>query len=620
MENTQSYTFKAETKQLLNILIHSLYKDKEVFLRELLSNASDALNRLKFELLTNKDVVDVEKELAIHISVDKDKKLITISDNGIGMNRAEIVENLGTIAQSGARNFIELAKQQSSDFSQVIGQFGVGFYSVFMVADSVKVTSRSFSPADTAVQWTASGDETFEVADSNKQDRGTTIEISLKDEFSEFADEYRLREIVHKHSDFIGFPIFIGSDEKQVNKQTAMWRTNKKELTDEQYKDFYRQFTLDFDEPIHTFHNITDAPVQLYSLMFFPSKAERSMFSTRKDDGVKLYSRNILIDEYNKDLLPEYFRFVQGVVDSEDLPLNVSRETIQSSGLLPGLKKVLTGQVFKELENMAKNDSEKYLAFWKEFGLFLKQGIAMNAPEVDKITPLLRFHTSTQEETWTTLDEYIARQPEAAPDVAKHIYYIVGDDPRSIMFSPHLDHYKSQNIEVLLLTEPIDSFMLMGLTKYKEIELKNIAASDEVKTDEEKKEEKEKAETGENKGLIDVFKSVLGEKVADVRVSSTLSTSVARLVDEDGGMNQEMQRVYRYLGKDFDQPKKVLEINTTHPLVEGINALTGQAELQAKLIEQVLDSASILEGVTPDPAKMVQRIQELMSVILEKSK
>lgn len=619
MVNTQSYTFKAETRQLLNILIHSLYKDKEVFLRELLSNASDALNRLKFELLTNQEVLDFDKELAIRILVDKDKKLLTIKDNGIGMSRTEIVENLGTIAQSGARSFIEMASERKADITQMIGQFGVGFYSVFMVADLVTVTSRSFRLTDAAVQWTANGEETFEVSDAVKEDRGTSIEIQLKTEFAEFADEYRIREIIHKHSDFIGFPIFVGNDEKQVNKQTALWRTNKKDLTDEQYKDFYRQFTLDFEEPTHTFHNITDAPVQLYSLMYFPSKAERSMFSIRKEDGIKLYSRNILIDEYNKDLLPEYLRFVQGVVDSEDLPLNVSRETIQSSGLLPGLKKVLTGQVFKELENMAKNEPEKYTSFWKEFGVFLKQGIAMNAQEIERITPLLRFHTSTQEETWSTLDDYIARRSQSGDETAKHIYYIVGDDPRSIMFSPHLDHYKSRNIEVLLMSEPIDSFMLMGLSKYKDHDLKNIAASEDVRTEEEKKEEKGEPEGEESKSLTALFKSVLGEKVADVRISKQLSTSIARLLDENGEMNPEMQRVYRYLGKDFDQPKKVLEINSGHPLVLGINSLSDKPDLQAKMIEQVYDSASILEGVTPDPARMVQRIQELMGVILEKN-
>ena len=616
MENSQSYSFKAETKQLLNILIHSLYKDKEVFLRELLSNASDAINRLKFEMLTNPDVYDSDKELKINIKVDKDAKTITISDTGIGMNREEIIDHLGTIAQSGARRFIEQAKEQKLDPSQMIGQFGVGFYSVFMVAEQVIVTSRSFRREDAPVRWMATGDETYEVAPAEKLTRGTTIEIKLKEEYADFAEEFRLREIIHKHSDYIGFPIFLGDDDKQVNKQSAMWRSNKKDLTTEAYTDFYRQMTMDFNEPIHTFHNVTDAPVQLYSMLFIPAKAEKSMFSLRKEDGLKLYSRNILIDDYNKDLLPEYLRFVQGVVDSEDLPLNVSRETIQSSGLLPGLRKVLTGQVFKELENLAKNDTEKYLTFWKEFGVFLKQGIAMNASEVDRIMPLLRFHTSTQGEAWSSLDEYIERLP-ATEDDEKAIYYIVGDDPRAIMYSPHLDDFKSRNIEVLLLTEPIDSFMLMGMNKYKEIDFKNIASAEMDKKEAETEEEK-KEEAPEQKGLLDLFRQTLGEQVAEVRASTRLSNSVARLVDVDGGMNPEMQRVYKYLGREFEQPKKILEVNTAHPLVAGISEMHDQPGLQAKLINQVLDSALLLDGGAPDPAAMVQRIQELMSELVKR--
>jgi len=615
MEKSQSYTFKAETKQLLNILIHSLYKDKEVFLRELLSNASDALNRLKFELLTNQDVLDPDAELKIKIETNQKKKTITISDNGIGMDREEIITNLGTIAQSGAKNFIDLTKQQNIDISQMIGQFGVGFYSVFMVADKVTVTSRSYRPEAQAVRWVAAGDETFEVSDADKSDRGTRIEIHLKDEFKEFTEEYRIREIIKKHSDFIGFPIFVGSDEKQANQQTALWRTPKKEIEAEKYSDFYRQFTLDFEEPLHTFHNVTDAPVQLYSLFFIPAKAERSMFSLRKEDGLKLYSRNILIDEYNKDLLPECLRFIQGVVDSEDLPLNVSRETIQSSGLLPGLKKVLTNLVFKELESMAKKDTEKYNKFWREFGPFLKQGISMNADESKKILPLLRFHTSLKPEEWNTLDEIIER----ANKDEKVIHYLLGDDPRSILHSPHLDYYKKNEIEVILLAEPIDSFMLMGMESYKEYQLKNIATSqmdDSKKTNAENESKADEQLVPEDDKMLSLFKEVLGEKVSDVTISKTLSSSVARLVDAGGAMNPEMQRVYRYLGKEFDQPKKILEINKEHPLIKGILSQADEA-LKHTLIEQVYDSAAIIDGYYPDPAKLVERIQTLMGKVIE---
>ncbi len=425
-KNLQQFTFKAETKQLLNILIHSLYKDREVFLRELLSNASDALNRLRFEMVTNQNVLDGAAELKIHITADKDSRTLTIQDTGIGMTRDEVIENLGTIAQSGARKFLDAAKDKTADFVQVIGQFGVGFYSVFMVAESVRVTSRSFDPQAEAVTWFATGDDSYEISAAEMTERGTKIEIKLKEDAAEFAEEYRIKNIIHKHSDYIGFPIYVGEGKEAVNKQTSLWRTSKQEVTEEQYKEFYRQTTLDFEEPLTHIHMSTDAPVQLYALLFLPSKAERGVFSLRKDDGLKLYSRNILIDEYNKDLLPEYLRFVQGVVDSEDLPLNVSRETVQSSGLMPKLKKVITNQVIKELENLAKNNAEKYHQFWQEFGVYLKQGVAAAPADADSINPLLRFKTNLNPEAWSSLEEYVSRMKEGQ----KEIFYIVGEDPQ----------------------------------------------------------------------------------------------------------------------------------------------------------------------------------------------
>src|SRR5574339_273798 len=403
-DESQSFHFKAETRQLLNILIHSLYKDREVFLRELLSNASDAHNRLRFEMVTNQDVLDPAAELAIHLNVDKEARMLTIQDTGIGMTRDEIIENLGTIAQSGARKFLEATKEKSTDLTQVIGQFGVGFYSVFMVAEWVRVTSRSYKPDEKAVSWYATGEDDYQVSPAEMNERGTKVEIKLKEDASDFADEYRLKNIIHKHSEYIGFPIYVGEDKQAVNKQTSIWRMSKQAVTEEQHRDFYKQLTLDFEDPLLYIHVVTDAPVQLYALLYVPGKGERGLFSPRREDGLKLYSRNILIDEYNKDLLPEYLRFVQGVVDSEDLPLNVSRETVQSSGLMPKLKKVLTNQIMKELEGLAKNNAETYQTFWQEFGVYLKQGIAANPADADTINPLLRFKTNLQSETWSSLD------------------------------------------------------------------------------------------------------------------------------------------------------------------------------------------------------------------------
>ena len=613
--DTQQYSFKAETKQLLNILIHSLYKEREVFLRELLSNASDALNRLRFETVTNRDVLDMNAELKIHITVDKDARMLTIQDTGIGMTKDEVIENLGTIAQSGARKFIEATKDKNTDISQVIGQFGVGFYSVFMAAEWVRVTSRSFNPEAEAVTWYATGEDNYQLGHADMSERGTKIEIKLKEDAAEFAEEYRLKNIIHKHSDYIGFPIYLGDDKTAVNKQTSLWRTSKQEVTEEQYKDFYKQTTLDFEDPLLHVHISTDAPVQLYALLYVAAKAERGVFSLRKDDGLKLYTRNILIDEYNKDLLPEYLRFVQGVVDSEDLPLNVSRETVQSSGLMPKLKKVLTNQVMRELENLARNNAEKYQAFWQEFGLYLKQGIASNPADADTINPLLRFKTNLNPETWSSLEEYVSRMKEGQ----KEIYYIVGDDSKSVLRSPHLDYFHSQGTEVLLLTDPMDSFMLMGLHKYKEFELKNVAQADVDTTQKPKDQpEVEKIADTDFNSLVEHFKTVLGERVADVRASTRLYQSVARLADADASVNADLQRVYKYLGKEYEIPKKVLELNPSHTILKDLLKLDTNSELQNIIIEQIYDSALLVEGSHPDPSSMASRVQQIMEAALKK--
>jgi HSP90 family molecular chaperone len=618
-KEAESFSFKAETRQLLNILIHSLYKDREVFLRELLSNASDALNRVRFERLTEAQILDAGVDLCITITADKANRLLTIQDTGIGMTRDEIIENLGTIAQSGARKFMEATQDRKMDFTQVIGQFGVGFYSVFMVAEWVRVTSRSHKPDARAVSWYATGEDNFEVEAAEMTARGTKVEIKLKEEAVEFAEEYRLKEIIHKHSDYIGFPIFLGDGKEPVNKQASLWRTSKQSVTQEQYQDFYRQVTLDYEEPLMHIHLITDVPVQLYALLYIPGKAEHGPFSLRKEDGLKLYSRNILIDEYNKDLLPEYLRFVQGVVDSEDLPLNVSRETIQSSGLMARLKKVLTNQVLKELEALAGKEAEKYQAFWEEFGGYLKQGVAMGPAEGEALVGLLRFKTTAQPESWCSLEEIAGRmKPEQ-----KEIYYLVGEEPKSLLRSPHLESFLALGLEVLLLTEPMDAFMLMGLHTFKDFALKNAAQAELP----EKSKEAEGAAQAvqqipeqEFKELLERFKQVLGERVADVRASSRLSQSVARLVDTEGALTPELQRVYQYLGREVEPSKKILELNPAHAILKNLLRLEPEAELQKLVIEQIYDNALLVEGLHPDPASMVARMQQIMEAAVRREK
>jgi len=605
-EQDQPIAFKAEIKQLLNILVHSLYTERDIFLRELISNASDALTQMHFIMLTDREVLDPERELTIHLEVDEDENIVSIRDTGVGMTREEIIENLGTIAHSGVQAFLEQVE-------------GVGFYSVFMVAEWVRVTSRSYRPDAEAVTWYATGSDTYTVTHADKDTRGTRIEVKLKEDAEEFASENKLREIVKRHSDFVPYPITIGDDEEQVNRQTAIWRQSPREVEEEEYEEFYRHLTMDFEPPMEEIHIVTDAPLRVYALLFLPSKPERGIFSPRQDDGLKLYARKVLIQEYNKDLLPTYYRFVQGVVDSEDIPLNISRESIQSTAMLARLKKILTKQVTSKLKSLAENEPDTYNVFWKNFSQFIKEGIAtqQSQDEREDLYPLLRFRTTAQPEEWNSLNNYVGRMKLGQ----KKIYYILGDDERSVSHSPHLDYFRNNGYEVLMLTDPMDSFMLMGLREYEGFELINVSAPDiDLPESKEASKEDEPSEAiSEDKlaGLIERFKDQLGERVTDVRITDRLTDSVARLVDPEGSMGQEMQRVYRMIDRDYEVPKKVLELNPKHPILIRLNDQSVESELDEVIIEQIYESALLIEGLHPDPASMISRIQKLIQAALE---
>lgn len=613
-EQEQPYPFKAETRQLLDILIHSLYTEREIFLRELVSNASDALTRVDFEILTNRDVLDAGAELSIRISADPEEHTLTITDTGIGMTAEELVENLGTIAHSGARAFIEAAREGSTNLTDIIGQFGVGFYSAFMVAEWIRVASRSFLPEAQAASWYSTGADTYTVGPAEKAERGTTVTIQLKEDAAEFAQEARLREVIRRHSDFIPFPIYVGDDKEQANRQTALWRQNPRQVEKDAYDEFYKQLTLDFEAPLAHAHMAVDAPVQMYSLLFIPASPERGLFSLRKENGLKLYSRKVMIQEYSKDLLPEYLQFVQGVVDSEDLPLNVSRESVQSNRVMVQLRKLVTSKVVDMLSLVAKERPDDYRRFWEAFGQYIKQGVAMEQVEPESLYPLLRFRTNTHPEDWTSLLDYTGRMPEGQPA----IYYLMGDDVRSIVYSPHLDVVRRHGYEVLLLTDPVDAFMLIRLNQYGDHPLANIATA-ELKLPEEEAQpaEGEPAEEQDFKPLVDRFKRHLGERVSEVRTTGRLTDSPARLVDPEGSLNQEMQRVYRLLNKDYEAPKKVLEINPGHPILARLNALPEDSPVAHLVVEQIYDDALLIEGLHPDPASMISRIQKLMETALE---
>lgn len=618
----ESLEYRTEVKQLLDILAHSLYTDREVFLRELISNASDALNRVQFEMLTNHDVVDPDAELAITITVDEEARVITISDTGIGMNREELVENLGTIAHSGARTFLQNAGQSQSTLEEIIGQFGVGFYSVFMVAEEVTVVSRSARPQDRAAQWQSTGDSRFTLADADKSTRGTDIRIRLKADAAEFASTWRLESIIKRHSDYVSFPIYVKGKEgepKVANRRTALWRQSPSKVEAAEYTEFYKQLTFDEEAPLLHVHIVADAPANVRSILFVPARRERSSLRLRPEYGLRLYSRKILIQEHNKELLPEYLRFVEGVVDSEDLPLNVSRETVQSNPVTRQLRKALTNRLLKDLKNLAEQDAARYATFWSEFGVFIKEGAASDYANREALQELLRFHsTHTGADGWTTLKEYIARmQPDQ-----KAIYYILGDSLKSVMRSPHLDYFRKHNIEVLYLTDFIDGYMVSQLRQVEDKALQNVDAADLDLP-------RASASTADAADAVsqDVFekltarvKQVLGERVREVREGKTLIDSPARLVSPEDEFARDLQYVRRMIEEDYVAPVKTLELNRRHPIIANLARLVSEDAANPLIdpsVEQLFDNLQLLDGAYQGSvADMVERIQKLMGAAL----
>jgi molecular chaperone HtpG len=570
-------------------------------------------------MLTQREVLDPEVPLSIRIYPDTEKNQLRIIDTGIGMTAEEMDENLGTIAHSGARAFMEVAKDNSSaKVSDLIGQFGVGFYSAFMVADEIRVISRSYQPDAKAAEWYSNGEDTYTITEAQKETRGTEVILHLREDAKEFTESTRLREIITRHSDFIPFPIYIGDEQEQVNRQTAIWRQNPRQVEEKEYFEFYKQLTLDFNDPLTYTHLNVDAPVQMYAILFVPSSQERGMFSARKEDGLKLYARKILIQEYSRDLLPDYFRFVQGVVDSEDLPLNVSRESVQSNKVMSQLRKLLTAKTIDLLKKLGDDHPDTYAKFWKEFAPYIKQGIATEENEPQDLYPLLRYKSSTSLEKWVSLDEYAKRMQPEQPA----IYYLLGDDERSVTRSPHLDLVRDHGYEVIFMTDPLDSFVLMRLTEFDGKPLKNLASAEVELPKVEKKEVAETTEeslpTSEYINIRDRFKTQLGDKIADVQITDRLSGSPVRLVEPKGSLTPEVQRVYRLMNREFEAPRKVLEVNPKHPIIIHLSQVEDTNPILGTIIDQLYENALLIEGLHPDPASMVDRIQKLMEASLNK--
>jgi len=615
----KKYHFKAEVKQLLDILVHSLYTSREIFLRELISNASDALDKIRFESNKGTEIIDNDLPLEIKVDFNEKKNLLTVSDTGIGMTKDELIKNIGTIAKSGSAEFLKQLSKHKEDANNIIGKFGVGFYSVFMVAKEVVIKTKSYKKDEPAVIWHSDGMGDFEIEELDKKiKRGTTIEVHLKDDAKEFADKYRLESAIKKHSNFIQFPIYLGKE--KVNTVSALWREPKSQVTKEQYAEFYKFLSYDTEEPMEVIHSSVDAPIQFSSLLFIPKKSNEWFKYSRDDYGLDLYVRRVLIQHKNKDLLPEYLSFVVGVVDSEDLPLNISRETLQENIIFSKIASSVTSQVLSHLQKIAKDDPEKYAQFWKEHGQIFKLGY-MDFANVDKYMSLLRFNSSISKDAneLVSLEDYVGRMKKDQ----KEIYYALGASRDALALDPHLEIFRSKGIEVLYLYDPVDEFVINALRKYKDYDFKSVENADPLKLKKMKSIEKKKEEIEELSGddklhfdsLLAKMKEILGDKVEDVKESKRLTDSPSCLISKEEGMSAQMQKILKLANQDMGTQKKIMEVNKDHKLIRNLLKVfkkSNNDEYIKNVTEQLYESALLLEGSLDDPHKLINRLNKML--------
>jgi molecular chaperone HtpG len=621
-QHTTKFEFKAETKKLLDILVHSLYTSRDIFLRELISNASDALDKLRFESTKGTEVADKDLPLEIKISFDDKKNTITISDTGIGMTRDELIANIGTIAKSGSEEFLKQLSESKEAVNNIIGRFGIGFYSVFMIAKEVIIKTKSYKIDEPAVEWKSDGLGDYEISDlDEKIKRGTTIEIYLKDETKEYADKYRLEGIIKKHSNFITFPIYL--ENEKVNTVSAIWREPKSSIKKEQYDEFYKFLTYDSEEPFETIHSSVDAPIQFNSLLFIPKKSYEYWRFNRDDYGLDLYVRRVLIQHQNKDLLPEYLSFVKGVVDSEDLPLNISRETLQENIIFTKISNSVTGNVLSHLIKIAKDSPERFAEFWKEHGRIFKLGY-MDFVNAEKYQQLLRFNSSASkdEKELVSLEDYVGRMKKDQ----KEIYYAIGTSRTAIDLNPHLEIFKSKSLEVFYLYDPVDEFVVSSIRKHKDYEFKSVDAADLKELDkledvEKKNDSAEKLSKTDDKhfsSLLSKMKEILGERVTEVKESARLKDSPSCLINPDDAMSSTMQKILKMSNQEVAMPpqKRLMEINKDHKLIRNLlNVFKKNSNDQfiVDTTEQLFDSALLLEGSLEDPYKLVNRLNKMLT-------
>ncbi len=612
--NVEKHEFQAEIKQLLDIVIHSLYTEKEIFVRELISNSSDALEKIRHVKLTEKEIFDKDLDLEIKISTDDTANTITIQDFGIGMTKDELVNSLGTIAHSGSKQFLEALEQGGEKNENLIGQFGVGFYSAFMVAKEVKVYSRSWKEDAPGHVWTSSGAGEYEIEEVEGQRRGTKIVVLLNEDDKQFASDSNIKEIVKRYSSFVQFPIKLNGD--VVNTIDALWLRNKSEIKDEEYTEFYKFQANAWDEPRYRLHFSADAPLAINALLFVPQENPERAGLGRIDPGVALYCRKVLIDSKPDELLPEWMRFTKGVVDCEDLPLNISRETMQDKSLLQKLGKVITKRFLKFLAEEAKKRPEQYQEFFDKFGFFIKEGVAIDFTYKDELSKLLYFESSTLEKgKRTSLADYVSRIKEDQ----KEIYYILGQNREAIESGPYLEGFKARGVEVLFLYEAVDEYVMSNLREYKENTLVSADQGDLKLGDAPKPNDEGSLSEDESKNLCSWLKETIGDRVKEVKTSTRLVDSPSMALSPDA-MSSQMRRMMRQMGQDSGMPNEVLfEINPRHSLMINLNKQRESNPDLAKLIAlQAFDNSLIAAGLLEDPREMVTRTYEILSQASEK--
>lgn len=599
--------FQAETKELLNLMIHSIYTNREIFLRELISNASDAIDKIKFEALTNSEILGEDKDFKITLSVNKDKKEITITDNGIGMTYDEVAENIGTIAKSGSKAFKEKLENTSKDDIDIIGQFGVGFYSGFMVADKMTLITKS-PKSDMGVKWTSTGDGSYEIEEFEKKERGTSITLTIKDgeEFMTFLEDWKIRDLVKKYSDYVRYPIIF--NDETINSTKPIWKTDKSQLKDENYNEFYKSTFHDWEDPMFHFHLKVQGSIEYTALLYIPKKAPMDFYSKDYKKGLQLYTKNVFIMDKCDELIPEYFSFVKGLVDCDDLSLNISREILQQNSELTAISKNLEKKIISELEYILKNDREKYIEFWEAFGRNIKFGIHdMFGMNKDKLQNLLIFRSSLDDK-YVTLKEYVERMGEEK----KEILYVVGEDLATVKSLPKMEALKEKGIEVLILTDKIDEFALKTMNEFEGKTFKSISDSDFKLEESKEKEEEIKKLSEDNKSMLDKIKESLTGKIVDVELSNNLGSGASALLAK-GEISLEMEKVLSQIpGNENIKAEKILALNPEHPLFAKLQECKDTPKFD-DLLDILYTEALMLEGFQiENPVEFIKKLNNLL--------